>query len=515
MRFADILHLCSQNLWRRKSRTILTVLGVIVGCCSIVTMVSIGSGINEMNEQSLKQMGDLTIINVYKQGNYDGAGTSDSTGAGQTEAKLDDKAIASFTQIPGVEGATAQMSLNYTVTMTADNGRYVATYGDIQAIDMSQLDNMGYKLTDGTAPTKDGEILAGQYLAYQFYDRFRPEGSNMRYQPQDAGDGTYWTCDATGNCSQVPADQLGEESKPFFDPMKTEITLTIQTGDDSSNGGGVTMGMGYSSGATDMGGTGSGTGSAGTTGANGANGSGNTFRLRATGVLKEDYNKGSATSSGVLMDISQLKAMLAKVDQSAAKTVTYEQALVKVADITQVSDVEQQIRDMGFSTSSYEEIRKQMEEQSRGIQLALGGIGAVSLLVAAIGITNTMVMSVTERTREIGIMKALGCTVRDIRVMFLGEAGFIGLLGGVAGCLISAVISLGINLVYLGGPGEGGENIWHAIVGGDGVTRLSVIPWWLFVFAILFSTLIGLVSGFQPANKAVRIPALDAIKNEQ
>lgn len=508
MRLTDILHLCSQNLWRRKSRTILTVLGVIVGCCSIVTMVSIGSGINEMNEQSLKQMGDLTIINVYKQGGYDtGFGSSTSTGGTQTEGKLDDKAIESFKRIPGVEGATAQMSLTYSVSMTAGNGRYVATYGDIQAIDMTQLENMGYKLTDGAAPTKSGEVLAGQYFAYQFYDKFRPEGSNMRYQPQDAGDGTYWTCDSTGNCSQVPADQLGEESKPFFDPMTTEITLTIQTGDDSSNGGGMTMGMGGVSGAIGS------TGTDGTGGSTGANGSGNTFKLKATGMLKEDYNKGSATSSGILMDITQLKDMIAKVDKSAAKTSTYEQALVKVADIRQVSDVEQQIRDMGFSTSSYEEIRKQMEEQSRGIQMALGGIGAVSLLVAAIGITNTMIMSVTERTREIGIMKALGCYVRDIRIMFLGEAGFIGLLGGVIGCLLSGLISIGINLVYMGGIS--GENIWHAIVGGDNVMRLSVIPWWLFVFAILFSTLIGLVSGFQPANKAVRIPALDAIKNEQ
>ena len=143
----------------------------------------------------------------------------------------------------------------------------------------------------------------------------------------------------------------------------------------------------------------------------------------------------------------------------------------------------------------------------------LGGIGAVSLLVAAIGITNTMVMSVTERTREIGIMKALGCYVRDIRMMFLGEAGAIGFLGGVIGCMFSGIISLGINLLILGGFSW--EHVKQAIVGGDGVTRLSVIPPWLFIFAILFSMAIGLISGFGPSNKAVSIPALDAIKNEQ
>ena len=68
MRFGDILRLCRQNLWRRKSRTILTVLGVIVGCCSIVLMVSLGQGINEQNEKMLKSMGDLSIVTVYTNG---------------------------------------------------------------------------------------------------------------------------------------------------------------------------------------------------------------------------------------------------------------------------------------------------------------------------------------------------------------------------------------------------------------------------------------------------------------
>lgn len=184
-----------------------------------------------------------------------------------------------------------------------------------------------------------------------------------------------------------------------------------------------------------------------------------------------------------------------------------------------------------------------MEEQSRAIQLILGGIGAVSLLVTAIGIANTMVMSVTERTREIGIMKALGCYVRDIRVMFLAEAGAIGFFGGSIGCVLSGLISFASTSSVVCGRHErfaclavwrqryhngasgdgtgGGTSIWTilcalAIVGGENVTRYSVIPWWLFLFAVLFfSTPIGLLFGFGPANKAVKIPALDAIKNNE
>ena len=173
--------------------------------------------------------------------------------------------------------------------------------------------------------------------------------------------------------------------------------------------------------------------------------------------------------------------------------------------------VENDIKAMGYSTESMESIRKPMEKEARQKQMMLGGLGAISLFVAALGITNTMIMSISERTREIGIMKALGCYVTDIRVMFLSEAGAIGLIGGVIGCVISFIASVVVNLVSLGfSP----ENILPAIIGGEGVSRVSVIPPWLLLFAVVFSVLIGLGSGYYPANKAVQIPALEAIKSE-
>lgn len=122
----------------------------------------------------------------------------------------------------------------------------------------------------------------------------------------------------------------------------------------------------------------------------------------------------------------------------------------------------------------------------------LGGLGAISLLVAAIGITNTMIMSITERTREIGIMKALGCRTRDIRLLFLTESGLIGFLGGAAGIVLSYLISFGMNQVA--------------------GMQLSAIPWWLALLGMGFSLAIGLVSGFFPAARAVKIPAVTALR---
>ena len=233
--------------------------------------------------------------------------------------------------------------------------------------------------------------------------------------------------------------------------------------------------------------------------------------LTASGMTKEDYSKGSETSDGIMISLAEFKKLNEKIQGSKKKPRPYDSVMVKVTDINQVERVENDIKVMGYNTDSMESIRKPMEKEARQKQMMLGGLGAISLFVAALGITNTMIMSISERTREIGIMKSLGCYVGDIRMMFLSEAGAIGLLGGIIGCIISFVASVIINLVSLGlSP----DNLLPALLGGPDVSRVSIVPPWLLLFAVVFSVFIGLGSGYYPANKAVAIPALEAIKSE-
>ena len=493
MRFSDLVHLCRQNLFRRKSRTILTVLGVVVGCCSIVTMVSLGSGIDEQNKQMLASMGDLTIITVTGTNSTGGMqaagpmGMADSSGT--ATARLDDKAVKDFRSLQYVAAATGHITYPSARLTAGPANRYTSDAGSIEAIDMAQFDAMGYKLVSGHKPERQGEALAGQYTAYDFMDSLRPEGDNYRVAPMNVAESC--TAEERANGCRDKSDV----QDPFFNILTTKITMAAAPSDDS--------------GTTSS--------SSATTTDNTASASGFGAQIQVSGLLKEDYGKGQATLSGLLMDIGTLKDLVAKIHpDAAAGTLAYDSALVRVQDIDHVADVESQIRTMGFTTSSSRDMLDSLKEQTRSIQLILGGIGAVALLVAAIGIANTMVMSVTERVREIGIMKALGCTVHDIRAMFLVEAGAIGVIGGVIGCLVSALISLAINLIRYGGVSA--EHLQWAILGngtGDEAARISVIPWWLYVFAIAFATLISLISGFGPANKAVRVPALDAIKSNQ
>ena len=187
--------------------------------------------------------------------------------------------------------------------------------------------------------------------------------------------------------------------------------------------------------------------------------------------------------------------------------------IVKAEDIAYVEEIENAIHELGFTdTSSMESIRKPMEQQMQTVQLILGGLGAVSLIVAALGITNTMIMSIYERTREIGVMKVLGCVVGDIRTMFLVEAGLIGLMGGIVGIGVSYLLSAIIN--HLVSSGQGGSMLGGMLGMAGGGTQISLIPPWLALGAIVFAIGVGLLSGVLPANRAVKISALTAIKQE-
>ena len=137
------------------------------------------------------------------------------------------------------------------------------------------------------------------------------------------------------------------------------------------------------------------------------------------------------------------------------------------------------------------------------IQAVLGGIGAVSLFVAAIGIANTMMMSIYERTKEIGIIKVLGCDMKVIRNMFLLESGFIGFMGGVVGLLFSEAVSFAINRLL---------NIGQSMTGMSG--DISRIPLWLAAASLAFAVFIGMAAGFFPALRAMKLSPLAAIRNE-
>ena len=165
--------------------------------------------------------------------------------------------------------------------------------------------------------------------------------------------------------------------------------------------------------------------------------------------------------------------------------------------------LQKSLQELGYEANSQAEWVESEQKTMGYIQAVLGGIGAVSLFVAAIGITNTMMMSIYERTKEIGVMKVLGCDLRNIRSLFLMEAGFIGFIGGVIGLILSFILSVIINKV------AANANEYMGTTGG-----ISYIPIWLVFLSLVFAVMVGMVAGFFPARRAMRLSPLAAIRNE-
>lgn len=453
MKTFDIIQMCLRNLIRRKYRTLLTLVGVVAGTCAVVLMIAVGLGMKASQEEQLKQMGDLTIIDVYSYGKTDKSGK---------KVVMDDAMIEKIRSMPGVLTATPlYRPQNLSAQLFADkNERYMTYFYNIIGVYPDALPLLGYELIEGTwenAFSAPYSIVMGQYGAYNLQDTRKTRGNN-RVDPYP--------------------DRNGKISEPFVNMLESKLLIRLQSEKE---------------GAKKI-----------------------EYKPTVSAVMKEDWQRGYETSRGMFMSVTDLKKIESdymkanniKVDKNNNNG--YEETKIKVIDINYVDAVQTAIDDMGFDTWSMESIRKPMVEQTKKIQIFLGMIAGVSLFVASLGIINTMLMSVYERTREIGVMKVVGCHVKDIRTLFLMEAGCIGLLGGIVGIALSGSIAYLVN--YMGLSINFGTDIFGG--GGGGAAQMFIITPWLVLLALVFSTLIGILSGYYPANRAVKISALTAIKQD-
>jgi putative ABC transport system permease protein len=233
-----------------------------------------------------------------------------------------------------------------------------------------------------------------------------------------------------------------------------------------------------------------------------------TINLRVAGVLRET---GGEPDFSIYLPLEQVRLLSewANGMRINYNKTGYNQVIVKVEDPDSAMDVADQIAAMGFQALTPQSFLKGINNTFLILQIIFGGVGAIALLVAAIGIANTMAMSILERTREIGLMKAVGATNRDVLSLFLGEAAGIGFIGGVGGIIMGWLSAQAINvvaLVYLAGQASQ--------QGGPPPSVAVYTPIWLPLFALIFSTLMGMLSGLYPALRAATMIPVMALKYE-
>jgi len=233
-----------------------------------------------------------------------------------------------------------------------------------------------------------------------------------------------------------------------------------------------------------------------------------TLTYRVVGVLASNSGESDWSIIMRLEDVKRLNEWTSGQRINYNKD-GYSLVIVKVDDADHVLEVNDTISAMGYQTYTMQSFVEGINNFYLVLQVVFGGVGAIALLVAAIGIANTMAMAILERTREIGLMKAIGATNRDVLSIFLGEAGGIGFLGGLGGVLIGWLASYGINLiavVFLANQA--------AQQGGAAPSVAVYTPLWLPLFALFFSTLVGMASGLYPALRAATMIPVLALKYE-
>ena len=477
MSFYDLMSMSLGNLWRRKLRTILTVLGVLIGTTSIVAMLSLAFGMKQQMMEQYESMGSVTQINVSPGGGMD----SDSSGSQtDTSTMLTESNMEMFQGMEHVKSVSPQLTFDGTMK----SGRY-SGYANMIGVDQSMLDSQ--ELDKGEVPKAGNsgtlQVLGGNQLltgfGYVQGDEYVDYYSTGELPP----------IDLMTQIHQLQVYNDATESETVDQTASTDASTEDSSGDGDSDSAGDDAAAQPAEDNSML-----------------------NFRIKITGIMAGGLEEYNNYSQSLLVNLDDLKSYLTKnfgkgkipgqpkPNGKPLNEWVYTTIVVEVDQADNVEDVMKSIQDMGFSANSNKELIDSAQKSLQIVELVLGGIGMVAFLVAAIGIANTMMMSTYERTKEIGVMKVLGCDMRDIQKLFLAEAGFIGLIGGIVGLLLSCGVSSLINPFSAGLEGIGGN--------------ISVIPWWLALAAVAFSTLMGMVAGYFPARRAMKLSPLAAIHTE-
>lgn len=444
MKISDLIKMGLRNLGRRKARTALTVIGVVIGTISIMLMVAIGQGLNYNFEQQIMENGSMTIITIYtnswapdSDGNYQ-----------QYTQKLDDGLVKQIREIDHVRAVSPVIEKSLQLMC----GKYY-TWGPMRIMDCSTWEDFGFpELESGSYPTpENNEVIVYGFNSLQDFSYYQGRVRKTK------------EVDLAKDRISFKFDDYWEENqgsgKKQFNYVIRQYGKIAECDD---------------------------------------------WQYSYYCYMDLDFYKKLYKEYAYTLGAANRKKALKAIEE-------YQSIQINVDNMKNVTKVQEEIEALGYRTESSMQYIQPMLDTSAMLQKVFLAIGAVAFVVAAINIANTMIMSIYERTKEIGIMKVLGCYIRDIKKLFLFEAGIIGFIGGVMGVGLSYLFAYLLN--KYGGKFLGSLT---SLIGGSAQEGAAycMIPFWLPFVALIVAILVGVFSGYLPARRATKISAIEAMKSE-
>ena len=454
MKTRDLSELAARNLREAMLRNSLTTLGVAVGVASLVAMLSLGVGLQTLASQRLTRSGLFDAVFVTSQRNFRGPRQSPPPASvpKQTPRILDEDVRQQFTKLPNVTEVYPQI-------------RFVT---DVRYADKSESAMvLGLPESSRSSGAFDG-------ITGAFFSSPATEEAILQVEFAKA-------------LTDQPASLVGKDLTLRY-AERAALPKNASDEDllDSMMGSGQPGGISIVP---------------------------REKKLRIVGVIESDPSAGIGGFGGARvylplktaeqLHVAQPDDMQAFLSGNSGKP-TYMALTVRVRSPKDVLQVEIAIKDLGFSTFSLLDATKGLRLVFTVFDLFLGLFGSLALTVASLGIINTLVMAILERRREIGILKALGATDRDVRSLFFAEAGAMGLFGGFFGVALGWLIGQALNW---------GTTIYLHRQDLPGV-KITFVPWWMVLSAIAFAVLVSLVAGLYPASRAASLNPVEALRYE-
>ena len=453
MRTSDLLELSFSNLKKMKLRTLLTVFGVAIGIGALVSMISFGKGMQKNITDAFNAMELFNSITVLsgEANPPDSRSDPDEKPSRQERPAvagppLDDEVMKRIKGFDGVEGVFPEIRVPALVRF-----RGKEEFRLIQVLPASVMSSKLVKFASGGPFRSDNEESAVVSSSFLHGLGFKEPGSVV-------GEKIVIMTIALNSADLNPLSLVSalQAGKLPFSRETYEFSIA-----------GVTESMGFG----------------------------------GPSPVQSDVFLPAGTGQ----KIKKLPfTNIWDIFRSQDGRVGYSALNVRLASPRFVDPVKNEVEKMGYRTFALLDQIKEIRASFLYMDMILAAVGMIAIVVASLGIINTMVMSILERTHEIGVMKAVGAKNLDIEAIFFCESGAIGFLGGLAGLALGWSVSGLINRVV------------NYFLARQGVPHMNYFnfPWWLLGGAVLFAVLVSLASGVYPALRAARVDPVRALRHE-